>query len=171
MVAARLSAVCSATIRATSSAGRSGVSPQATITASQEGSSAREADLGRVPGAELLLLHRDLDPGGQGVADDLGAVADDHHRVRDSAPVEGVEDPADHRATGERVHHLRQCRPHPGSLAGGEDDGADAHAVLVSVPGKNVESLPGWGGRIRTPDRGTKTRCLTPWLRPSSRRP
>ena len=131
----------------------------------------READLGRVPGAELLLLHRHLHAGGQRVAHHLGAVTDHHHRVGHPAPVEGVEHPADHRAPGDRVHHLRQRRSHPGSLAGGEDDSADAHTVLVSVPGKNVESVPGWGGRNRTPDRGTKTRCLTPWLRPSSRRP
>jgi hypothetical protein len=27
----------------------------------------------------------------------------------------------------------------------------------------------GWGARIRTWDRGTKTRCLTTWLRPNAR--
>ena len=25
----------------------------------------------------------------------------------------------------------------------------------------------GWGGRIRTYDHGTRTRCLTAWLRPN----
>src|SRR5439155_10560171 len=28
--------------------------------------------------------------------------------------------------------------------------------------------ISGWGARIRTWDRGTKTRCLTTWLRPNA---
>ena len=31
----------------------------------------------------------------------------------------------------------------------------------------HVTELNGWGARIRTWDRGTKTRCLTAWLRPT----
>src|SRR2546426_462447 len=47
-------------------------------------------------------------------------------------------------------------RAHPSTKAGGQDDGCESgpHTGL------------GWGARIRTWDRGTKTRCLTTWLRP-----
>lgn len=31
---------------------------------------------------------------------------------------------------------------------------------------KTVQEIFGWGGGIRTPDHGTRTRCLTAWLHP-----
>ena len=51
-------------------------------------------------------------------------------------------------------------RAHARAEAGGHDDDCEwtAHAAD-----------DGWGARIRTWDRGTKTRCLTTWLRPSER--
>ena len=38
-------------------------------------------------------------------------------------------------------------------------------AVLTNIPPRGRD-VGGWGGRIRTCGHGTKTRCLTPWLRP-----
>ena len=55
---------------------------------------------------------------------------------------------------------LRYGGPHPGSEAGGHDDGCDRDVA-------HVGGIDGWGARIRTWDRGTKTRCLTAWLRPT----
>ena len=44
-------------------------------------------------------------------------------------------------------------------------------AMTTAASGVSVTSggaqLDGWGARIRTWDRGTKTRCLTAWLRPT----
>src|SRR5579871_437281 len=34
---------------------------------------------------------------------------------------------------------------------------------------ERVDWISGWGARIRTWDHGTKTRCLTAWLRPRAR--
>ena len=52
----------------------------------------------------------------------------------------------------------------------GLTDGNEA-AISTPIKGKNlfyINSLgAGWGARIRTWDRGTKTRCLTTWLRPN----
>ena len=56
---------------------------------------------------------------------------------------------------------LRRRRPHPRAEPSREDDGCQARCV-------HVLSRNGWGARIRTWDRGTKTRCLTTWLRPSA---
>src|SRR5689334_4389261 len=48
---------------------------------------------------------------------------------------------------------LGRLGPHARSEAGCEDDCRQAQS---------------WGARIRTWDRGTKTRCLTTWLRPTA---
>src|SRR4026208_1648082 len=53
---------------------------------------------------------------------------------------------------------LRRLGPHPRPEAGGHH-----HSCELSI-GHGIES--NWGARIRTWDRGTKTRCLTTWLRP-----
>ncbi len=56
------------------------------------------------------------------------------------------------------------ARPtHARAEAGGHDDGCDRGVAHVS-------GIDGWGARIRTWDRGTKTRCLTAWLRPTGAR-
>ena len=49
------------------------------------------------------------------------------------------------------VEVLRARRAHPRSEPGGHDERCEGR---------------GWGGRIRTSGHGTKTRCLTTWLRP-----
>ena len=89
----------------------------------------------------------------------LGAQHHDHRCGVDAA--QRVEGPEDHGPAGQRVQHLGEPGPHAGSMTRGKDDCADAHLAGLTW-------LPGWGGRIRTPDRGTKTRCLTTWLRPSA---
>src|SRR5438445_10466545 len=48
---------------------------------------------------------------------------------------------------------LRSRGLHPSPLSRGHDNGCESAGQ-------------GWGARIRTWDRGTKTRCLTTWLRP-----
>ena len=50
-------------------------------------------------------------------------------------------------------------RAHARALAGGHDDRGEAVRVV---------HREGWGARIRTWGRGTKTRCLTTWLRPTA---
>src|SRR5436305_3708488 len=51
---------------------------------------------------------------------------------------------------------LRERGLHPRTKSGRHDDGC------------KVAWGQGWGARIRTWDRGTKTRCLTTWLRPTA---
>ena len=110
-----------------------------------------------VAGAARQLLHRDL------VALEVAARlrrGNDDDRV--GADITGrMEHPVDHPAAEQRVQVLRYGRAHPGSEAGGHDDGCD-RAVA------HVGGIDGWGARIRTWDRGTKTRCLTAWLRPTA---
>ena len=112
-----------------------------------------------VAGAARHLLHRDL------VAVEVAARlrrGDDDDRV--GADLRGrAEHPVDHPAAEHRVQVLRYGRPHPGSEAGGHDDGCDRDVA-------HVGGIDGWGARIRTWDRGTKTRCLTAWLRPTAAR-
>ena len=55
---------------------------------------------------------------------------------------------------------LRQRGLHPGAKASGHHDGCNGGV------GQWWSRVDGWGARIRTWDRGTKTRCLTAWLRP-----
>src|SRR5262245_38819070 len=54
---------------------------------------------------------------------------------------------------------LRHGRAHARAEAGRHDD-----------RGESRLHHEGWGARIRTWGRGTKTRCLTTWLRPTTRR-
>jgi hypothetical protein len=53
------------------------------------------------------------------------------------------------------VQVLRRRGLHPRAEAGRHDDGC------------KIANHQNWGARIRTWDRGTKTRCLTTWLRPN----
>ena len=55
---------------------------------------------------------------------------------------------------------LRRRGAHARAEAGGHDDRGEAAGVV---------HREGWGARIRTWGRGTKTRCLTTWLRPTAR--
>jgi hypothetical protein len=68
----------------------------------------------------------------------------------------GLEDPVDDASPEQRVQMLRHGRLHPGAEPAGHDDSCEVGA----------HGSDGWGARIRTWDRGTKTRCLTAWLRP-----
>src|SRR5262245_62268667 len=58
---------------------------------------------------------------------------------------------------------LRYRRAHASAEPGGHHDGGKLRAQFAHVEN-------GWGARIRTWDRGTKTRCLTTWLRPINSR-
>src|SRR5262249_27207025 len=58
---------------------------------------------------------------------------------------------------------LRYRRAHACAETRGHHDGGKLRARCA-----HVES--GWGARVRTWDRRTKTRCLTTWLRPISSR-
>ena len=108
-----------------------------------------------VAGAERSFLDRDLEP--------VEAVArlrrrDDDDRLR-AGVARGGDDPVDHAPAEQRVEVLRRRGTHASAEAGGHDESCD---VVGHRQG-------GWGARIRTWDRGTKTRCLTTWLRPRDR--
>ena len=82
---------------------------------------------------------------------------DDHDRVG-SGLARGVDHPVDHAPAEQRVQVLRHGRPHPRS------ESARHHYCREVVRGSH--GVDDWAARIRTWDRGTKTRCLTTWLRP-----
>src|SRR5215212_4595579 len=69
------------------------------------------------------------------------------------------------------MENLRPIGLHPGALARRQDHGEDRRplrhvpALLLSFV---CPAVLGWGGRIRTCDPGTKTRCLATWPRPST---
>src|SRR2546430_17287972 len=56
---------------------------------------------------------------------------------------------------------LGRLRAHARAEAGRHDHGCE-------LGGVGCQRRNGWGARIRTWDRGTKTRCLTTWLRPTT---
>src|SRR5439155_5837304 len=113
----------------------------------------RSAD--RVTRAARLFLHGDAQAG-----ECVACVRrrDDDERVGTGA-LGGVDHPVDEAAPEQRVQVLRHGRPHPCSEPGGHYD-----SCWLRVAQRRVN---GWGARIRTWDRGTKTRCLTTWLRPT----
>src|SRR4249919_832701 len=76
----------------------------------------------------------------------------------DSELFRGGEHPVDHPPPEQRMEVLRDLGPHSRAEAGRHDDGSERP---LSIPRHE-----GWGARIRTWDHGTKTRCLTAWLRP-----
>jgi hypothetical protein len=103
-----------------------------------------EAAADRVAGAVLLLLHGDGDGRlerladlGQVLGDLVAAVADDDRHPRRAEPGRGPHGVLDERAAGQPVQHLRRRGPHPGALAGGEDDRAD-----FSEPGRALRHQP-----------------------------
>ena len=86
---------------------------------------------------------------------------DDDHRIGAGVDCRR-QHPVDHAPAEHRMEELRDGRAHPRAEPGGHDDCCDrgiCHSGRVD----------GWGARIRTWDRGTKTRCLTAWLRPRER--
>ena len=87
--------------------------------------------------------------------------SDDDERIG-AERLRRCEHPVDHPPSEQRVQVLRHGRAHAGAEARGHDDGGER----VGCHGRD-----GWGARIRTWDRGTKTRCLTTWLRPTERDP
>src|SRR5918994_3377105 len=99
----------------------------------------------------------------------------DEETLGDEGPG-GFDDVVDHRDTAQGVQDLRPVRLHPGALARRQDHGEDRRtlrhvpAPLLSFvyPAVAYHTLLGWGGRLRTFDPGTKTRCLATWPRPST---
>ena len=108
-----------------------------------------------VPRAERTFLYRDL----EAVEAVAGLRRGDDHDRRRAGVARGRNDPVDHAPAEQRVEMLRRRGTHASAEAGGHDEGCD---VVGHRHG-------GWGARIRTWDRGTKTRCLTTWLRPRDR--
>ncbi len=84
---------------------------------------------------------------------------DDDERVRRER-LRGREHPVDHSPPEQRMQVLRQRRAHARAEPGGHDDGGEWRFAVIL--------RKGWGARIRTWGRGTKTRCLTTWLRPTN---
>ena len=116
----------------------------------------RRAD--RIAGAERRLLDRDVETI-EGVR--RRGRRDDDDRLR-ARLLRRRQHPVDDPPAEQRMQVLRRGRPHAGPEPGGHHDGCDVRTVH--------ERQDGWGARIRTWDRGTKTRCLTTWLRPRDRR-
>src|SRR5262249_1875070 len=69
----------------------------------------------------------------------------------------GVDHPVDEPTPEQGMEVLGHGGAHPSSEPGGHND-------CCWLRGR--QRMNGWGARIRTWDRGTKTRCLTTWLRP-----
>src|SRR5262249_47794740 len=87
---------------------------------------------------------------------------DDDERLRPGLETR-VDHPVDHAAAENRVEVLRDGGTHPGTEPAGHQNGCEwgcRHGRL--------DAGGCWGARIRTWDRGTKTRCLTAWLRPTA---
>ena len=72
----------------------------------------------------------------------------------------GFEHPRQEGATGRDMEDLRQVGLHSGSLAGGKDDGANAHSSVW---------VCGWGDRTRTRTGWTKTTCAASYTTPQER--
>ena len=107
-----------------------------------------------IAGAERLLLNRDLHSL-VGVAESGEATI-----TTGSAPAS-------------RAAPITQSitrRPSSGCRCFGTDDRirvpSPAAITIAARLFEGVTSVDDWGARIRTWDRGTKTRCLTTWLRP-----
>jgi hypothetical protein len=75
----------------------------------------------RVTGPARLVLDRDLDVGGQVLAQHPLRVVDDDHALR-TGGTRREQRPEDHRAPADRVQDLGQRGAHPGPLTRGEDD-------------------------------------------------
>ena len=108
-----------------------------------------------IAGAERLLLDRDLNS--------LVGVAESGEATTTTGSA-----PASRAAS---ITQSTTRRPSSGCRCFGTDDRmrvpsppAITTAARLFV---GVTSVDGWGARIRTWDRGTKTRCLTTWLRPT----
>ena len=138
------------------SAVRSGAAPSSTSTSPSNPSSALFADATASPVPRGSRCTATSTPSPTSVA----ARRDDDDERVGAELVSGVERPVEHAPAEQRVQVLRRRGAHARTEAGGHDDGCEwtAHAAD-----------DGWGARIRTWDRGTKTRCLTTWLRPSER--
>src|SRR4029079_6654053 len=83
---------------------------------------------------------------------------DDHDPFRPRLPCR-IQHPVDDAAAEEWMQVLRYRGFHPRAEACGHH-----HRCQLGVV--RAQGRVGWGARIRTWDRGTKTRCLTTWLRP-----
>ncbi|MGF6635480.1 hypothetical protein OKW39_002631 [Paraburkholderia sp. MM6662-R1] len=88
----------------------------------------RQRLLHRVAGAELLLLHRELDIGRRdGFAHGFGAVADHDDQAGGLQRAGGVDDMSEERPAGQRMEHLGKRGPH--ALAGTCRQNDDVHGV------------------------------------------
>ena len=110
-----------------------------------------------VAGSSGLRLHRDR--GRTAVAERVRRLRrrDDDERGW-AQRLHRPQHPVHHPAAEQRMEMLGRRRAHARALAGGHDDRGEAAGVV---------HREGWGARIRTWGRGTKTRCLTTWLRPT----
>ena len=108
-----------------------------------------------IAGPERPLLHRDLD-----VPERVAALRrGDHHEWLRAEGPSGLQHPVDHPSAEDRVQVLGHGRAHARSEPAGHHHSCECRVGHWTL-------RDGWGARIRTWDRGTKTRCLTAWLRP-----
>jgi len=78
----------------------------------------------RVAGAARLILH-DRPCRRNRLGDGIHAAAEHHHRLGRAERRQRRQHMAQHRPPGDLVQRLWGGRPHPGPLAGGEDDGSE----------------------------------------------
>ena len=114
----------------------------------------------RVARAVGLLLDRHLDAVGQRLRERALRAVDDDDPA--GAGLAGRGDrPLDDRPPAERMQHLREVRPHPGPLAGGEDQhgGSGHRGIVVSAP---PSTCPGGSSNGKTPVFGAGYRGSSP---------
>ena len=141
-----------------------------------------EAGADGVAGAAPLLLHGALAAHRQDLVDRLlvGAGDDDDALGRDAE--RGVDDVREHGPAAHLVQDLGDVGLHARAEAGRQDDDGERRALGVCCAHlAHLEDGAGGGtrrlsrgvtlagaGGFEPPDAGTKTRCLTTWLRPSA---
>ena len=126
-------------------------------------------------------------PARQDGLDLLAVGARDNDQARRTERRGRVEHVGEQRPSADGVQHLGKIGLHARAETGGQDHHGqrpararggnrliDRHGVhsyrdrMTVASGARLSGRgPGWGGRIRTSDHGTKTRCLATWPRPT----
>ena len=134
------------------------MSPESTSTSPAKPASAALRGAHRVAGAERLLLHRDGDLARRrtrrGPTGEATTTSGSAPLARPASSTQStMRRPSSSWKCFGTAERMRVPRP---------------PAMTTAASGVSVIGRDGWGARIRTWDRGTKTRCLTAWLRPTA---
>ena len=160
-----------------------------------ETAESREAGSGGIAGAALLVLDRPLHALGEDRGERVVGRRRDDHRALRSDVGDGVEHVGEHGSSAHGVQQLGQVGLHARAEPSREHDhgerpvgrlvrqvglpvvgclvSGNGHrhhllgSVMVGRRGSSALAVAGAGG-FEPPDGGTKTRCLTTWLRPTA---